>query len=349
MIWNHTPVGRAALTVISLAGLTLGFGPSAAGATTLHQRLIATAPLHESGGMTAGFGYVAWTENSAGGQRQRVVLRDGKKLRRSDWFTGRYHAIALGRQVDERSGKVVVRLSVTRLKGSGADLKSSLLSPTTLRPSKTKWTTPPTANGTAIAADGVNSVTVETVPAPGPSSSPSAQSQCRVTGTPTPLPPLEDCSATRAILRGSRLVVRSGTPSATIDAEKGSSTSSAWHSISLEHPELGWSLLGRLTSTYDGTQGLQDVCILDHGYALLSGSDTYPGDIDPLTWNVSVVPTDSAQTAWSASAAGIAPQQGTFVPQLGCSDSTLYARYANGNTENGPTPRTRIVELTPRP
>lgn len=347
-----TRIVHSGLTAAGLAALALGAGPVAASAAKLETRVIATQPSQQREGFAAGYGYVAWIESSRGGQRQRVALRDGGKLRRSGWFAGRDHQLALGRQVDQRTGKVVVRVSVTRRRSDGRKSKPTLLSPATLRRTATKWPAAPEAAGTLRAVDGARSVEIRSEPF---GTEPDAEygkyrsSRCRATMAQLSLPVLDDCSARGAILRGSRLVVWSLTPSVSSIAlsKGGGKTITAWHAISLDQPERGWTLVGRRSADWDGSRGLQDVCLLDDGLALLSGDFPSLDATDPATWNLRFLPADPKRAPWSASAASIASSSEWLATELGCSKRTLYARYTALDRKNG-VPRTRIVRVKAR-
>lgn len=314
---------RAVLPAVFAGALAMAC-PSAAEATRLELRTIAK----EVGDVTAGFGYVAWIEDSRGRRRlQRVVLRDGRKLRRSKWFKGRPHHVALERRVDQRTGRIVVRVSVALGRNAQFEPPTALLSPATLRPTKTRWPVTQQPAGTVSTADGRRTITINTSPVP-QDVYPEPRYRCRGFAGPVELPPIEDCAAARVELLGQRVLLHAAKPSETFPpiVDKGYRYTYATYHLSLDNPALGWTDLGRTVATYDGKFGLQDACLVNGGIAILSGDAPTITSTDTSTWRLRFVPTSARRRAWSASAARIAPLDGGENSSLACSGKDIYAK-----------------------
>lgn len=294
--------------------------------------------------LTAGFGVVAWIERGAN-DRPRLAVQYKGRTRRAAWSGS--HRLSVERRVDERTGRVVVRV-VAGCYSTGTACRPQLLSPSTLARTKSLFDPQPFPY-----ADGATKVSTAVAPvSPGPEPrSPFAgpPSECAVTvERPTvALPGLPDCSGPLAMVRGRTLAVRSGIPSQSFDSsDTPPSITYAWDAISLNRVSAGWLRLGTSTSGKGGTMGIQAVCQLDDAVAVLNGSDdaydAFDGP-DPSTVSISVRPLDGGP-ALALPTPGSAARNGAF-GTIACSRSTVYASYL---IRTGPRAKAQFVARVAR-
>lgn len=302
-------------------------------------------------GFVAGHGLLAWLEPPNAGSSldprlSRVVVHDGTRTRRGDWARGRY-ALSIERRADSATNRLVVRLVLTRTTIRGK-VSRAFLSPRTLRSTSARWESLTAAN---VITDGERTLSGVTEPGSAPASLPASadgsavRSQCRISGlADVTLPPVPNCVFSGGSLRGPLILVRS-----TVDLglEIPSATSASFL-FDLRRPTLGWRRVAEGMGFGGKSSGAQNVCLLDEGVAILSGTrDSYALD-DPRTWGLSFVPADPAREGWTAATPQLSPSYRNHTA-FGCNGPAVYASYvditrsASGRTRE----RARVVELRP--
>lgn len=368
---TQNPWRRVAAAVLLTVSATAATASPAAGATvdapttTLREHVLTEqAPARTNrfriAQIDAGFGYVAWLERSYQGGRQRIAIQHGGSRRRSAWMRGNA-SIALGRQTDLRTGRVVVRLEL--LRGPvGAEPTSTLLSPTTLRLTSTQWAPHDTNPWTSrVVTDAATTASLTDVPEPDQPADRiyanlMAASHCELTLTPATLavPAVRDCSGIRVTLRGALLALYSQVPSRSGDgSDKGQRYTQALNLFSLAAPQFGWRTLATNEDSYDGSTGLQSFCLLDDGVALVEGVQRFDGStgrdaVDP--WTLRFVPADPTQRGWAVPLRRITPEAGAEgLNTIACSGRSIYARYST-TVRRGKHARVveRVSSFTPR-
>ncbi len=331
-------------TCCSAALLAMSAGTAVAAPVT--ERSISGAKLDTGYGLTAGYGYVAWIDDERRGSR-RIAVRQPDGSTRRAWLPGQL-TLSLRRQTDLRTGRPVTRLVTVRRRPVDGTSSTTLRSPTTLRRTATEWA--PSVQPQAV--DGAASVetAVEpdmTVPAD-PAKAPPSRCVFAVAGVLPAIPPLPDCGASTAVLRGPTLAIRSVAPSGTsADRDKGQVNASALSVFSADHPEVGWRRLATSRDDYDGRVGLQSFCASDRGVALLEGESFETGHpVD--TWTLRWVPADPALPGWTASV----PQLDETISydhggaQLACDGQSIYAQYYRPDRSRSRS-TSRVVRFVP--
>jgi hypothetical protein len=300
--------------------------------------------------VTAGYGVVAWVE--AREAKGRVAVRYRGHTRRTAWSGSGSLEVSVARRVDQRTGRVAVRVVVCRTR---PNCKPELLSPRSLRRTASVFAPDPVSSyaGPRYALDGDAQLATATVldavqPADRSYTHLMPASSCSFTLLPESaraLPSIPDCATAAPSLRGRILAVESDVPSRTQDDHF--STTRALHALDLDRVAEGWKRLVVGGYGKGGSIGVQSMCVLDHAVVVLSGYDDDYSIADHEDWNLTLYPIGAKSAGWSEPVPSLTPDDdGSGSGLLACSGSSIYASYSmDGGTKKHPTTITRVVRL----